>query len=273
MTDRAQERLDWETLAMAEPLPDGTVIADLTLGGVACEAVTCGPVQGRLLLLHGGGYVSGSPRTHRKLAAWLAQIARLQVITPDYRLAPEHPFPAGLDDALTVWQALRAGPGPLALAGDSAGGGLALALMLAIKERGLMQPDSAALLSPWADLTGQGPSLSVRADKETIITLDGLNGAARDYAGEKDLRHPQISPVFADLTGLPPLLIDVAGDEILLGDAALIAAHAQAVGVVTDFRVWPGLWHVWHHAAGQEPAAEAALARIAQFIDSHRRPV
>jgi epsilon-lactone hydrolase len=267
---RAQERLDWETTAMAEPLPDGTVITAQTLGGVACETVTCGPVQGRLLLLHGGGYVSGSPRTHRKLAACLAREAGLQVIVPDYRLAPEHPFPAGLQDALSVWQILRADPGRLALAGDSAGAGLALALMLAIRDRRLTQPDCALLLSPWADLTGTAPSLTVRADKETIITLDGLNEAARDYAGGHDLRHPQISPVFADLSGLPPLLIDVAGDEILLGDAALIAAHAQAVSVLTDFRVWPGLWHVWHHAAGACPEADEAIARIGQFLQSHR---
>lgn len=266
MRDRTADRMEWETRALADPLPEGSLIRSMHVGNLPCEIVTCGPVQGRLLLLHGGGYVSGSPRTHRKLAAWLARAAAVEVIVPEYRLAPEHPFPAGLNDALAVWQDLRQAPGPLALVGDSAGGGLALALMLSLRDRGLAQPDAAALLCPWADLTGLAASHVLRAPQETIISHQGLQEAAEDYAAGQDLRHPLISPVFADLTGLPPLLIDVAGDELLLDDAALIAAHAQAVGVPARFRVWPGLWHTWHHAAGSCDAADEAIAAIADFI-------
>jgi epsilon-lactone hydrolase len=272
--DLATARQAWEDASSRDPLPAGTVVQSMMVGGVPIERVRCGSGSsgGVFVLLHGGGYTSGSPRTHRKLAAWIARESGMDVVVPDYRLAPEHPFPAALDDALAVWRAVTGDPTVThaTLGGDSAGGGLGLAMMLAARNMGLPMPAACVLMSPWTDLRGCAASHTLQLDVDAVVTPAGLQQAATSYAGGADLGQPLISPVLADLTGLPPLLIDVGGDEILLDDAASIAAHAMAANVEVQFRVWPGLWHVWHLHAGTVPEADKALARIGEFLRSPR---
>ncbi|WP_373353644.1 alpha/beta hydrolase [Pseudoroseicyclus sp. CXY001] len=293
-----EARAAWAAEAAAEPLPEGTQISAETIGGIACERVTAPGVAppagaqeaaewaalgalsggapgamppgniGLIVLLHGGGYVSGSPVTHRKLAAHLSAASRLPVIVPDYRLAPEHPFPAGLDDAHAVWQALTGGglgPERIVLCGDSAGGGLALALMLRLKAEGAAQPAGAALLSPWTDLLSRGDSFESNRDSDPSMTRQSLMEAAAHYTGEADPLDPLLSPVEAELGGLPPLLVHVGGNEIMLSDSLALVRKAETAGVSTTLTLWDGLWHVHQHALPQVPEAAAAVAEIAAF--------
>jgi monoterpene epsilon-lactone hydrolase len=255
-------------------LPRGTLISQQTLGGVPAEWVESlrSGVQGYLLYLHGGAYAIGSPQVYRNLAAQLARRCAMRVITIDYRLAPEHPFPAARDDALAAYRGLLdlgVAPQDIIIAGDSAGGGLTLACALAIREAGLPLPAGLICLSPWTDLTGSGDSMSRNAGTEVILSPAKIAVYASWYLNGADPRSPQASPLFADLKGLPPLLIQVADIEILFDDATRLAAAAKRAGVDTKLQVSPGLWHVWQLYAGQLPEADDALRRIAHFVSAH----
>jgi phosphinothricin tripeptide acetyl hydrolase len=222
-----------------------------------------------LLYLHGGGYCIGSPRSHRHLAAALASAAGVPAFVPDYRLAPEHPFPAALEDAAAAcrWllgRGLRADH--LALAGDSAGGGLTLATMVALREAGAALPAAAACLSPWTDLAGGTESYRTRAARDPIVKPDGVLGMARAYLGDRDPRTPLASPVHADLRGLPPLLIQVGSEEILLDDATGLADRARAAGVEVALEVWDDMIHVWHWFLPWLDEAQAAVDKIGAFF-------
>lgn len=264
-------RREWEAAARLVVLPKNARFQGIEAGGVKAEWMEMPPVaRDRVFLfLHGGGYTAGSPRTHRKLAANLSRAAYARVLTPDYRLAPEHPFPAGVKDALRSYGWLLEqgfAAGNIIVGGDSAGGGLTLSMLLALRDAGAELPRAAVLLSPWTDLTVSSPSYSAHKKLDPSITRDGLRRAAALYAGTRHPAEPMLSPLFADLTGLPPLLLHAGGNEIMLDDSRLLAERARAAGVEAVFRSWDGMWHVHQHAAPEIPEAQAAINDIAAFI-------
>lgn len=236
------------------------------LSGVACDRLNGTAKEGTLLYLHGGGYCVGSPRTHRELAGRLARSANRVGVLPDYRLAPEHPFPAGLEDALAVYRSLCETEGePPALAGDSAGGGLALALLLRLRDEGRPLPPRVAVLSPWTDLTLGGASMQDRAGRDPYMSKAALAAFAEAYAMVGDRERPLVSPLHADLTGLPPMWIEVGSEEVLFDDAARLHDKALAEGVRSTLFVGEGLFHVWQ-AVPEAPEALAASDRIGAFL-------
>lgn len=251
-------------------LPAGLSCETVTLGTVPAQRISVAkPGAGVLLYLHGGAYSSGSPETHRNLCSHLAQAAACTVYTLDYRLAPEHPFPAGLDDAEAAYRTLLAQgvkSTQIAIAGDSAGGGMALALAQRIRAAGLPAPALLYLLSPWSDLTFSGESIKTRAGVDPMVTEPWIRAGADMYIAGGDARDPLISPVFADYQGLPPMLVQWGGDEILYSDCQRVVERARAAGVDVEFEVFDGLWHVFQVFAGMLPAATTALREAAQVM-------
>ena len=229
------------------------------------------PGRGVVLYLHGGGYVAGSPATHRPITAALARLTGRRVFSLDYRLAPEYRFPAALDDAMAGYRwLLRQGmpPGSVALAGDSAGGGLVLATLLRVRDEQLPPPACAVCFSPWTDLEGTGESVSLNNGQCAVFRPDNIVQFARVYLGEAPARNPYASPVFADLGGLPPLLLQVGADEILLDDARRVHDNVQRAGGVSTLEVFDGVFHVWQMLDGFLPEARTALRQAARFIDA-----
>jgi acetyl esterase/lipase len=265
-TRRVLEALGW----IIGQTPRSVDVHRVHMGGVPVHlaAPRGGRPTGSIIYLHGGAYVSGSPRSYRRLVSHLAAVTRCAVYAVDYRLAPEHRFPAALDDTLAVYRALLSEQDPerIVLAGDSAGGGLALATAITLRERTLPLPAGVVCIAPWVDLTCSGDSMRARAHRERMMSPAGLAADARRYAGPPDLRDPLVSPLFAVLRGLPPIFIQVGDDEVLLDDSTRLAAAARTAGVAVQLTVWPRLWHVWHLYAGLVPEADAALADIAAFI-------
>jgi epsilon-lactone hydrolase len=257
-------------LSRLNRIPRGTAVTRTSLGGVPAERVESaerrdGPA---VAYLHGGGYILGPPRVDRVIPAHLARAAGATVHSIGYRLAPEHPFPAALDDAVAAYRELSsAADGPIALAGYSAGAGLALAAALRARDEGLARPAALVALVPWVDLTLSGSSHATNAKAENVLTRAWLADCARRYVGGRAPDDPRCSPLFADLTGLPPLLIQSAGDDILLSDAEGLAERAGAAGVEVEFERYPGMWHIFHVHAGELRTADAAIARIAAFLD------
>lgn len=223
-----------------------------------------------ILYLHGGGYTTGSPRTHRALTGHLAVRCRARLFVPDYRLAPEHPFPAGLEDAVTAYRGLLddgVEPGEIVIAGDLAGGGLAVAAALRLRDLVQRLPRALVLFSPLADLAREYPEVPPRG--EVMLTPAWLRECARAYVATGDPRDPLISPVSADLRGLPPTLIQVGSDELLLPDSRRLAERLQSAGVRAELHEFPGRWHVFQASAGVLADADRALEEVARFI---RRP-
>lgn len=254
--------------------PAGVKITPAALGGVPGEWVESDQAGTAVLLyLHGGGYFACSARTHRPFTTAFAQ-AGLRVYAPDYRLAPENPFPAGLDDAVAVWHAVREEAGASAamvIAGDSAGGGLALATMLKLRDEGAALPEAAALFSPLTDLVGIGESRRINDRRCAMFYGSGLGRATEFYMGDGggDPRNPLASPLYGDLRGLPPLLIHVGADETLRDDSTELAARARAAGVHVDLTVWPVVPHVWQMFHPFVPEGRRSLAAAAAFLRSH----
>lgn len=265
------QRRDWENAAAQMILPADTRIEAATIGGVPCEWVRCGVVDESnvLLFLHGGGFNSGSPRTHRDLAARLSQAAGIPVLLPDYRLAPEYPFPAGIEDVIQVYRGLlQAGyqARQIIIAGDSAGGGLAISSLLVMRNNGDDIPAAVVLLSPMLDMALAGESMVTRANVDPLTTAIGLRMAINYYMGDGDLKNPIASSVYADLRGLPPLLIHAGDHELLLSDSTRLAENAQAANVETQLKIWPEMWHVFQAWAADLPEAREALAQIGDYI-------
>jgi acetyl esterase/lipase len=249
--------------------PRGTQFTAGSCGGIAGEWATArdsAPVPLTILYLHGGGYVSGSPATHRAITGQLAARCRARVFVADYRLAPEHPFPAALDDAVAAYLGLLAdgvAPASVVIAGDSAGGGLAVATAVRLRDETRPLPRVLVLFSPWTDLTlGQ---LAPVAD-EIMLSRPWMEEAARLYAGHGDLRHPLVSPVFAALQGLPPTLLQVGTDELLLDDSRRLFRRLQDSGVAARLEEYPRRWHVFQLHAGVLADADRALDRVARFV-------
>ena len=230
----------------------------------------------RLLYLHGGGYVSGSGAFYLSMAARLSAAARCAVLLPDYRLAPEHPFPAGLEDCIRACEQLRtSGPTGLApakatfVAGDSAGGGLTLAVLLALRDRRRPLPTAGIAISPFADLTLSGESIRSEAQLDPVQHPKSLPEYVRRYLAGGDARRPLASPVFGDYTGIPPLLIQVGEHEIIRDDGVRAAAKARADGVQAVLEVWPGMFHVFQAYEPPLPEGRQAIEHIATFMRSH----
>jgi monoterpene epsilon-lactone hydrolase len=257
--------------ATAFPVPGDAEVVTGSLGGVDFEVVsTPGADPDRTLLyLHGGGFVMGSPNTHRKLAADLSRAAGVRVMVPDYPLAPEHPFPAAIEAITSLYTALLATGGPadrIAIGGDSAGGGLTVATLLAWRDRGLVLPAAALVISPWVDLTGAEVLDPALVERDPICSPESLDTMGRWYLADADPRQPLVSPVLADLTGFPPLLIHVGEAEILVGGSRALAERAAAAGVDVTLDVWPDMIHVWHVFAGRVPESTDAVERAGAWI-------
>ena len=261
-----------DTLAALPPVPGGRAEA-VDAGGVPAEWVHldgAAETAGTLLYLHGGGYMQGSPVTHRRLVTALAGAAGVRALSVDYRLAPEHPFPAALDDALAAYRWLTgpAGESParVVVSGDSAGGGLSAALLLALRAGGDPLPAGAYLISPWTDLAGTGESMRTRAGADPMLDPDGLVPTGRLYRPEGDLADPLVSPVYADLAGLPPLLVHVGDAEILLDDTTRLVERARAAGVAVESEIWPEAFHVFQMLVGLVPEADEAVAQAGAWM-------
>ncbi|MEJ5225426.1 MAG: alpha/beta hydrolase [Anaerolineales bacterium] len=223
-----------------------------------------------ILYLHGGGYVTGDSHSYRTLCAPLARLLKIPILIPDYRLAPEHPFPAGLEDAQKTYRWLLAqgfAAHNIVLCGDSAGGGLSMATVIALRNAGLPLPAAVVCLSPWADLTLSGQSHTTQADAEVMLSTDMLREWAAYYTHAANWTHPLVSPIFADLTDFPPLLIQVGSREILLDDARRLAENARAAGVDVTLSVYDGLWHVWPILGDLIPESKAAFEEIGAFLN------
>ena len=264
-------RRDWEAEARLDQLPKGARFSPADANGIKSEWMDMPLIDKNrvFLLLHGGGYNAGSPRTHRKMAAFLSRAAHARVLTPDYRLAPEHPFPAAVKDALKAYGWLLDQGVPeeqIIVGGDSAGGGLVLSMLLALRDAGAKMPHAAVLMSPWTDLSVSSPSYERFRRLDPIITRESLGEAGEWYAGSRDLRDPMASPLFADASGLPPMLIHAGGDETMLDDSRIFAERAKAAGVDVSFKIYDGMWHVHHSGAPEVPESVAAYNDIAAFI-------
>jgi epsilon-lactone hydrolase len=278
-TPVAQMRSDWDALFERE-LPQefaGTQITAGSANGVPAQWIAAPGVRADkvVMYLHGGGFQAGSLVSHRELMIRLSAACGCRVLGVDYRLAPEHRFPAPLQDALVACEWLRAQgfeDTDVALAGDSAGGGLALSLLLSLRDAGRAMPAAAVLMSPWTDLSASGESYVTRAAQDPIHQRPMIVAMARNYLGkdpsgnDRDPRDPLASPLFADLQGLPSLLIQVGERETVLSDSTEFAKKAQAAGVPVKLVVWPDMIHVFQQFAGELPEARAAIASSAKFL-------
>jgi monoterpene epsilon-lactone hydrolase len=266
-----QRRATFTPAGRPHPIPEDVVVTGVSAGGVPAHWLAApGTDPGRVLLfLHGGGFQFGSLASDGELAARLGRAAGMRVLFPEYRLAPEHPFPAAIDDVRAVWDWLRTdqglSAGSVAVAGDSAGGGLAVSLLVATRDAGQPQPAAAVLMSPTVDLTSSGASMTERVQQDPFSTPALLRQLAADYLAGADPKTPLASPLFADLAGLPPLLILVGTADLLLSDSQRLAAAAASVGVDVTLGVGEGLPHVYPIMLGTPEAAEAT-DRIGKFL-------
>jgi acetyl esterase/lipase len=271
-------RLD-EVLIRSQKAPSGTQVSPVELKGVTGdwirgpEAGTGAGPEAAVLYLHGGAFVSGSPATHRELAARVSAAGGVPVFSPEYRLAPEHPFPAAIEDALSVYQWLQDEgypPSRVVIGGESSGGGLALQALLTMKQQRMELPRAAFFLSPVTGWSGlEGDSYSSRASKDPLLSAAQCRFTAAAYVGESPKKTPLLRPAEMDLAGLPPMWIHVGDHEILLSDSQRLAHRAEMSGVDVEFKVWPGLWHVFQTAARLVPEAKTSLEDLGRFIREH----
>ena len=250
--------------------PAGTEMHELQLGGVPAISVARAESEARrkILFLHGGGYITGSPALYRHVLWRFAKAARAEIFAIDYRLAPEHRFPAALEDATAAWRAMLArgaDPDSCAVLGDSAGGGLALALALRLRDERVPLPGAIVAIAPWTDLAITGES--ARDDSaDPLLRADCLKPFAAEYLGGADPCHPYASPLYGDPAGLPPTLLQVGSDEILRDDSVRLAERMRAAGCQVSLEVWPRMPHVWHAFAPAMPEAGRAIKRVGAFV-------
>lgn len=255
------------------PFPKGVEVESIDADGVPCEWIWApNAQQDRVLLyLHGGGFVLGSVATHRGFVANIATASSFRCLSVDYRLAPEHPHPAAVEDAVAAYRWLLKHdyfPEQIAVGGDSAGGGLVAAMLVALRDSGDPLPFAGVMLSPWVDMERTGQSMATKADADPIMRPDYLEHSAEAYLGGLDPRTPLASPLYADLTGLSPLYIQVGEVEVLLDDSTRFAERAEAAGVDVVLDVWDDLFHVFQLFSPQLPEADQSIVKISAYLNS-----
>ena len=274
------QRARLDQLTRNSLLPRGTTVTEQDIAGIRAEVVSVrdspvrdspvrdSAVRPTVVHFHGGGYCVGSALTPRSWAAHLSARTGCRVVLPEYRLAPEHPYPAALEDARAILAALsaEAGPGSVVVSGDSAGGGLALALILSLRDEGQDLQAGCILLSPWLDLGRDRRAVPDLVRRDVVLTPDWLEACARAYAAPAAWAGPSVSPLCAGHAGLPPLLIQAGTDELLAPDAGLLAASASAAGTDVTYTRWPRMWHDFVLQPGLLAAADSALAEAAWFV-------
>jgi len=266
-----ETRANFEQMSALFPIAADVKCESVSAGGVKAEWVTApGADAGRAVLyLHGGGYVIGSINTHRDLAARISRAAKARVLLIDYRLAPEHPFPAAVEDSVAAYrymldQGLKASR--IVVSGDSAGGGLTVATLVAIRDAKLPTPAGGACLSPWTDLEGLGDSMKTKADVDPMVNKEALLEMAAHYLADQNPRNPLAAPLYADLAGLPPLLIQVGTAETLLDDSTRLAERARKAGVKVTFEPWEDMIHVFQVFAPMLEEGQQAIDKIGEFV-------
>lgn len=258
------------------PPPADVDIQPVNAGGVPAEwVIPPGPTAGRTILyFHGGGYVVGSPKDYREMVSHIARAAQARALTLDYRLAPENPHPAAVEDAVAAYRWLRGTgvePGRTVLAGDSAGGGLTVATLVSLRSHGDPLPAGGVCLCPWVDLEITGKSMEEKADVDPLVKREVVTNMAAAYLQGQDPRTPLASPLYADLRGLPPLLIQAGTSETLLDDASRLGERAKMAGVDAAFEAWPDMIHVWQWFGSFLPEARQAIDRVGEFIRQRTR--
>jgi len=267
-------RADFEQETSFFSVPADVRREEVDAGGVPGEWITTPEATDErvILYLHGGSYTIGSAKTHRELISRLSRVASARAFAINYRLAPEHPFPAAVEDATTAYRwLLKNGvePGRIVIAGDSAGGGLTVAALVALRDAGDALPAAGVCLSPWVDLEGIGGSMKAKAEADPMVQREHLLEMAKAYLGGANPRTPLAAPLYADLTGLSPLLIHVGTAEVLLDDSVRLAERARSAGVDVVLEPWEDMIHVWHIFASILPEGQQALERIGEFIRKH----
>jgi len=271
----AELRQGFEAMGLALAPPADASFVAVDADGVKAEwtRVPQSEEGAVILYLHGGGYIMGSPAGYRDFVAGICRAGRTRALSVDYRLAPEHPFPAAIDDAVKAYRwvlAKQVAPSRIVIAGDSAGGGLTLSTLLALKARGIALPAAAVCLSPSTDLARTGASIQTRAAEDVFLTRDLLDVCFDSFLGtDGDPRNPLASPLYAELSGLPPLLVMVGTAEILLDDSLRLAEKAKASGVEVELVVGEGMIHVWSFFAGMMPEGQQGVETIGVFIRRH----
>jgi acetyl esterase/lipase len=268
-----ESRAEFEKVASVFQPPEDVRCETVDADGVPAEWICTPETESQRVMcyLHGGAYMEGSLNTHRELVSRLARAARARALSVGYRLAPEHPFPAAVEDSTSAYRWLLSvgvDPARLVIAGDSAGGGLTVATLVALRDAGDPLPAAAVCLSPWVDLEGIGESMISRAEMDPMIQRGPLLEAAATYLGGADPRAPLAAPIYAELTGLPPLLIQVGTAETL-DDAVRLAERARAAGVNVTFEPWEEMFHVWQFCASMLPEGQDAIDRIGEFVQRH----
>lgn len=262
---------DVNAAKFAGRFPKDVEIEHINIDGIAAAWIRpAGADKTKALLhIHGGGYVTGSIASYTRMCILMAQTLKVNVLLPAYRLAPEHPFPAAVDDVLKIYRwLLRQGyqSKDILISGDSAGGGLCVAAVIALRDQGDALPAAVICLSPWADLTLQGQSHVTRFKSEAMLNTETLREWALAYTNKENLGNPLVSPTFADFHDFPPLLIQVSGNEVLLDDAIALAEKAKSAGVDVSLKIWDGLWHVWQIVGDAIPESKMAFEEVGEFI-------
>lgn len=259
-----------EMLASLTPIAPDVKVEKTIVEGIPAEWVAApNAIEDRVFLyLHGGAYILGNCNTHRGIAAKISRSTSSKVLLPEYRLAPENPFPAAIEDAVQAYRWLVSSgykPEQIIIGGDSAGGGLTLSTLLSLKDAGDELPALTVLISPWTDLEGTGESMETRADADPWLKPEASRATPVLYIGNLDRRTPLVSPIYADLEGLPPMLVHVGKDEILLSDSSRLVDRARTAGVEVSFKVWDDMWHVFH--TFEIPEANQAINEIGEFVN------
>lgn len=265
-------RAGMDQLAMLGKLPKDVKCKPVIAGSVPAEWITTPNTESQkvILYLHGGGYVAGSIASYRDLVARISRLTKARILILEYRLAPEYPFPNALEDAVAAYNWLisveKIDPNNLIIAGDSAGGGLTLATLIKLHDEEVSLPIAAVCLSPWTDLAGTGESLKTKVEVDPFISPEMFEISARNYLGTTDPKNPLASPLYADLHGLPPLLIQVGTSEVLLDDSVRFAERAKAAGVDVRLEIWKDMIHIFAIFAVFAPESRHGIEQISEFI-------
>lgn len=272
--DVQKKRAAWNKLGDKSRVAKGVHVRQATIEGINCEWLVPEGCEGAPVLyyLHGGAYLMGSTQTHRRMVSHIARASGTRALVPNYRLAPEHRFPAAIEDSTAVYRSLlEAGtdPAAMAIAGDSAGGNLTMATLLALRDAGDPLPTAVCLMSPWLDLAAEGESMDSRAKHDPWFRPEDIPEIVEKYCSKYDTKNPLVSPVYADPSNLPPTLIQVGDHEILLSDSTRMADKISEVGGSVTLQIWPDMWHVFQLFVGLMPESKRAINDISTFLKQH----